>query len=72
MKGEKKCKAELNCCVRGTEAVELLQQAVEVYTDGGRFSMAAKVQKDVAEMLEAEMVSVPPCPQCVLLRPCGV
>jgi len=38
------------------ESIDLLQQAVEVYTDGGRFSMAAKIQKDIAEMLEAEMV----------------
>jgi hypothetical protein len=42
--------------VARTEAIELLQQAVEVYTDSGRFSMAAKIQKDIAEMLEAEMV----------------
>jgi len=37
------------------ESIELLRQAVDVYTDGGRFSMAAKIQKDIAEMLEAEM-----------------
>jgi alpha-soluble NSF attachment protein len=46
-----------NCIKKANprESIDLLQQAVEVYTDGGRFSMAAKIQKDIAEMLEAEM-----------------
>jgi alpha-soluble NSF attachment protein len=36
------------------EARACLQEAVEIHTDGGRFSLAAKLQKDIAEMCEAE------------------
>lgn len=31
-----------------------MQQAIELYLDDGRFSMAAKAQKEIAEMYEAE------------------
>jgi len=37
------------------EAIRTLSIAVEYYVDDGRFSMAAKHQKDVAELFEQEM-----------------
>lgn len=37
------------------DAVNSLHLAVELYTDEGRFSMAAKYQKEIGELLEAEM-----------------
>lgn len=38
-----------------TEAVNCYKQAIELYTDEGRFSIAAKHEKELAEMYEAEM-----------------
>eukprot|EP00033_Pygsuia_biforma_P001116 GCRY01001273.1.p1 GENE.GCRY01001273.1~~GCRY01001273.1.p1 ORF type:complete len:285 (+),score=48.90 GCRY01001273.1:121-975(+) len=34
------------------DAIRCLERAVEIFTDMGKFSIAAKTQKDVAEMLE--------------------
>lgn len=36
------------------EAMTYMQHAVDIYTDNGRFSLAAKLQKDLAEMYESE------------------
>lgn len=44
-------------CLRKTkvsEAATMLQKAISIYTDDGRFSTAAKYEKDLAEMFEAE------------------
>lgn len=38
-----------------TEAINCLRLAVDLYTDEGRFSMAAKYQKEIGELYEAEM-----------------
>lgn len=38
------------------EAVEYLQRAVDMLTDEGRFSMAAKYHKDIAEIYETELL----------------
>lgn len=35
-------------------AVRALQRALDIYIDGGRFSIAAKAEKDIAEIYEAE------------------
>lgn len=35
------------------ESIKLLSQAVELYSDEGRFSMAAKYQKEIAELYES-------------------
>jgi alpha-soluble NSF attachment protein len=35
-------------------AVRALQRALDIYVDGGRFSIAAKAEKDIAEIYEAE------------------
>jgi alpha-soluble NSF attachment protein len=43
-----KCAAK----VSGTDAVQLLQQAVELYTDMGRLNMAARQLRDIAEQQE--------------------
>lgn len=37
-----------------TSAVQCMKQAIEFYTDEGRFSIAAKHQKELAEMYEGE------------------
>jgi len=37
-----------------TRAISCLKQAVEYYTDEGRFSVAAKHQKEIGELYEAE------------------
>lgn len=37
------------------DAAEVMRKAVELFTDEGRFSMAAKTQKEIAEMFEAEV-----------------
>jgi len=37
------------------EAAEVWRRAVELYTDEGRFTMAAKTQKEIAEMFEQEV-----------------
>jgi len=37
------------------EAIHCLKTAVELYTDDGRFSIAAKHQKEIAELYESEM-----------------
>jgi alpha-soluble NSF attachment protein len=37
-----------------TEAVQCMKQAIEFYTDEGRFSIAAKHQKELAELYESE------------------
>jgi len=37
------------------KAVDCIRKAIAYYTDEGRFNIAAKYQKEVAEMLEAEM-----------------
>jgi len=37
------------------EAIRLYHIAIELFTDEGRFSMAAKHQKEIAELYEAEM-----------------
>jgi alpha-soluble NSF attachment protein len=38
-----------------TDAISCLRTAVELYTDEGRFSIAAKHQKEIAELYEGEM-----------------
>jgi len=38
-----------------TDAVNCFRTAIELYTDDGRFSVAAKHQKEVAELFEGEM-----------------
>ncbi|EGG14216.1 soluble NSF attachment protein alpha isoform [Cavenderia fasciculata] len=45
-----------NCYKKGnvSEAVICLKAAIEYYTDEGRFSIAAKHQKEIAEIYEAE------------------
>jgi len=40
--------------VNNTEAVNCLRTAIELFTDEGRFSIAAKHQKEIAELYEAE------------------
>jgi alpha-soluble NSF attachment protein len=45
-------------CMKKTnvqEAIKFYQQGVELFCDEGRFAMAAKHQKEVAELYEAEM-----------------
>jgi len=37
-----------------TEAINCMHKAVEFYTDDGRFSIAAKYQKEIAELWESE------------------
>lgn len=49
-----------NCFRKGdaNEAVRCLQKAIEIYTDMGRFSIAAKHHITVAEIFETELVDV--------------
>ncbi|KAL6073501.1 NAPA [Balamuthia mandrillaris] len=52
------CLVNASNCYRKTsvpDSIRTLQQAIELYTEDGRFSIAAKHQKDVAEMYEKEM-----------------
>ena len=35
-------------------AVRCLQRALDIYVEAGRFSVAAKAEKDIAEVFEAE------------------
>jgi tetratricopeptide (TPR) repeat protein len=37
-----------------TDAAALLQKAINIYTEDGRFSTAAKYEKDLGEMYETE------------------
>lgn len=39
-----------------SEAVKALLKAIEIYTDMGRFTMAAKQHQSIAEMYETEFV----------------
>lgn len=41
---------------RFTEAVKCLLKVIEIYTDMGRFTMAAKQHQSIAEMYETEFV----------------
>ncbi|KAL5008034.1 hypothetical protein ScPMuIL_013615 [Solemya velum] len=49
-----------NCYKKGdpNEAVNCLLKAVEIYTDMGRFSIAAKHHVSIAEIYESEMVDI--------------
>jgi hypothetical protein len=40
------------------DSVDFLSKAVEIYTDDGRFSIAAKHEKDMAEALESEVSAI--------------
>ena len=37
-----------------TVAVGAMRRALDIYIDGGRFAIAAKAEKDIAEIYEAE------------------
>ena len=41
-----------------TEAVSCLLKAIEIYTDMGRFSIAAKHHQTIAEIYEAELADL--------------
>lgn len=40
------------------EAVNCLLKAIEIYTDMGRFTMAAKLHQSIAEMYETESIDL--------------
>jgi len=43
-------------CSPSIEAVECYQRAIEIYTDMGRFSLAARYHSTVAEIYETELM----------------
>ncbi|KAL8610948.1 hypothetical protein ACOMHN_042565 [Nucella lapillus] len=49
-----------NCYRKGDshEAVQCIQRAIEIYTDMGRFTMAAKHHITVAEIFESELIDI--------------
>lgn len=45
-------------CYIVTEAAVCLEKAIDIYTDMGRFTMAAKQHQNIAEMYETEAVDL--------------
>ncbi|VDP50476.1 unnamed protein product [Soboliphyme baturini] len=70
-KGDSKHEAAVNyvdasTCFRKTnppKAVDCLMKAADIYTDMGRFTMAAKHHLSIAELYESECVDVEKCVQ---------
>ena len=54
------CASNLKCIVRPffTEAVNCLSKAIDIYTDMGRFTIAAKHHQTIAEMYESDIADL--------------
>ncbi|KAK4806282.1 hypothetical protein QYF61_008468 [Mycteria americana] len=48
----------LHNCLKGGEAINCLIRAIEIYTDMGRFTIAAKHHISIAEIYETELVDI--------------